>query len=227
MTSRAPTDKRGRVRVAKILDAAAELIVESNELASVTTTAVAERSDQSTATVYRYFADRGEIIAALFDRETFKLDEQLIRRFLTLEVVTVRHLMETMVLCNFEFFIENPRASAIWFGSRDDREIAAHVRDRYAYIGKWCMDGARAAKLVTSEAPEFGGELIVWMGDAALMFIFSKQRSAEERQAVLDEWLVTIGHRVDQYSTPLGREGVSPAEFLQQAGLFTPQRIGG
>jgi AcrR family transcriptional regulator len=221
MTSRAPTDKRGRARVARILDAAAEILVAENDLEAITTTSVAERSDQSVATVYRYFADRDEIVSVLFDRETKGLDELLIQRFLELDRVTIGGLMETMIECNYDYFRQNRRASAIWFGTRANQEVADRVELRYANIAQWFMNGARKAGLITAETPDFGGELIVWMGDTALRYIFSEQRSEDYEQAVLDEWKAMINFRIESYTTELGRVGVEPLAFIEKAGVLT------
>lgn len=224
MTSRAPTDKRGRVRAAQVIDAAAEILAETNDLNLVTTTSVAEKSGLSIAMVYRYFADRDEIIEALFARETAGLDELLVERFLELDSVTVGGLMRTMIECHYEYFLGDRRASTIWFGTRANGDVADRVNARYSYIAEWFMRGALEAGLVTEETPSFGGELIVWMGDAALRYIFSEVRSEQENRAVIEEWLLMVNSRIDAYTTPRGREGLSTADFIAKVGLFDPPK---
>lgn len=226
MSSQAPTDKRGKARVSKILEAAAEILVETGDIGAITTTAVAERSDVSTATLYRYFADRDAIIKELFERESLSLDGRLMQRFLELETITLENLIRAMIVSNYEFFKQRRRARTIWFGARGNVEVAAHVHRRYTYMGKWFLDGALAAEMIVPETPAFGGELIVWMGDAALKYVFGDERSDEQELAIVEEWLTMVNAHINTYVTPLGHEGLEPMAFIEKAGIFAPEAAG-
>src|SRR6266480_4420461 len=59
-----------------LLDATAEL-VSSAEIDAVTMEAVAERAGVSRPLVYKHFANRGELLAALYDREAALLHAEL------------------------------------------------------------------------------------------------------------------------------------------------------
>lgn len=60
---------KGVERRERFLDAAAEIVIEHG-VAAVTMDGVAHRSGVTKALGYRYFTDRDDLLAALFDRET-------------------------------------------------------------------------------------------------------------------------------------------------------------
>ena len=71
-----PTRLRRAERRAALLDAAVEL-VESLPLDAVTMDAVAERAGVSRPLVYRHFANRGDLLAATYEREVADLHDAL------------------------------------------------------------------------------------------------------------------------------------------------------
>jgi AcrR family transcriptional regulator len=63
----APSQERGERRVAQILDAAAAILAERGYDA-LTLSDVAERSHSATGSLYRFFASKQQLVAALVDR---------------------------------------------------------------------------------------------------------------------------------------------------------------
>ncbi|MCU0669767.1 MAG: TetR/AcrR family transcriptional regulator [Myxococcota bacterium] len=70
---REPLQERARVRVERILDTTVELLEES-DVEALTTAAIAKRAHVPIGSVYHYFASREEILAALVERTTTRVD---------------------------------------------------------------------------------------------------------------------------------------------------------
>jgi AcrR family transcriptional regulator len=70
---REPLQARARVRVERILDTTVELL-EEIDVATLTTAAIAKRARVPIGSVYHYFASREEILAALVERTTTRVD---------------------------------------------------------------------------------------------------------------------------------------------------------
>ncbi len=71
-----PVQQRGAERVDNLLDAAATIIDEVG-IASLTTSAVAERSGSSVGVVYRYFPNAGVLVLALAERNRDRFSAEL------------------------------------------------------------------------------------------------------------------------------------------------------
>ena len=71
---REPTQQRNRRTVRQILDAA-EQIVGTQGMDAATTRAIAERAGVAIPSLYRFFADRDEILDALAEHMTADLDQ--------------------------------------------------------------------------------------------------------------------------------------------------------
>lgn len=65
---RVPTQERSRRTVAAILDAAAHVLSERGDVSATTTNHIAEAAGVSIGSLYQYFADRDEILVALYER---------------------------------------------------------------------------------------------------------------------------------------------------------------
>jgi AcrR family transcriptional regulator len=63
-----PTQERSRRTVAAILDAAAHVLAERGDASATTTNHIAEAAGVSIGSLYQYFADRDEILLALYER---------------------------------------------------------------------------------------------------------------------------------------------------------------
>lgn len=70
---REPHQERARVRVERILDTTVELL-EEIDVETLTTAAIAKRARVPIGSVYHYFASREEILAALVERTTTRVD---------------------------------------------------------------------------------------------------------------------------------------------------------
>ncbi|MFD4358153.1 TetR/AcrR family transcriptional regulator [Nocardia sp. NPDC058518] len=95
-----PVQRRSQISIDKILDATARLLVRDG-YQGLTTNHIAVEADLGIGTVYRYFADKNELLAALRDRATAAMTKELIKAIgasLSLEpAVAVRQLFICLV----------------------------------------------------------------------------------------------------------------------------------
>lgn len=71
-----PVQKRSQATIEKILDTAARLLI-SNGYIGLTTNQIASEAGIGIGTVYRYFADKNELLVALRDRTSAEMTREL------------------------------------------------------------------------------------------------------------------------------------------------------
>lgn len=222
MATNKPLQKRSRERVEKIMLAAADELAKTADADALTTTSVAKRSGVPVATIYRYFADRSAIISALIDREMREVDEQLAAELDALELVTFDVLLMTMMRAHLDYFRSSRRAIVLWFGARTSKEVLGRIDRRYTYMGSWLMKGAIGSGMAKPDTPAYGGELIVWTCDRAFEYMFREQRETAIEDEILEIVVGMLSHTIADYTTPLGREGITHDQFSSAFGRFAP-----
>jgi AcrR family transcriptional regulator len=222
MPTTRPRQKRSRERVEKILFAAADELARTADADALTTTSVSKRSGIPVATIYRYFADRSAIISALIDQEVDLVNEAVTESINALDSVTLGVLLDTMIRSHYAAFTQSRRSIVLWFGARNSKEVLGRVERRYTYMGQWVTGGARRAGLISPDAPDYGGELIVWVVDRAYEYIVREDRTDEEIDLILDSTVRMISYAVDEYATELGTVGVPLDQFWAAFGPFEP-----
>lgn len=222
MTRRKPVQKRSRERVEQILLASADVLAGSSGPDDLTTTSVSKRSGVPVATIYRYFADRMAIIAALIDRETAEIDTATVARLGAMKTVSLDSLLDTMMLTHLEHFQAHRRSIVLWFGARNSKRVLDRVDRRYSYMGQWVIESSRAAGFLKPDVPDFGGEAIVWLCDRAFEFIFREERPPQLQNAIMQELLDMMKSQIHKYATPVGIEGIPGDEFLAKVEPYNP-----
>jgi AcrR family transcriptional regulator len=225
MSPRTPVQKRSRERFEQILLTSGDLLAKTGNADDLTTTTVSKRSGVPVATIYRYFADRIAIIATLIDREMAEIDDEIAAELERLDTISIEILLRTIMLTHLNHFQQNRRAIVLWFGARESSPVLARVEHRYAYMGDWVQNGSTAAGFVVAEAPEWGGELIVWMSDRIFEIMFRKERSAEQQDELFEEFLEMMTAQILKYATPSGVDGIPGAEFRAKAGAWAPTHL--
>lgn len=202
--------------------AAADELARTADADALTTTSVSKRSGIPVATIYRYFADRSAIIAALIDQEMSEIDSGINERVAALEVVNFDNLLDAIMQTHFDYFQSTRRAIVLWFGARSSKVVLARVSFRYKYLGDWLMDGAIRSGMAVPDAPPWGGEAIVWFCDRAFEFMFREDRSPETEAEIMELAISMIKLQLREYSTARGISGISQAEFAEIYGPFQP-----
>jgi AcrR family transcriptional regulator len=219
---RKPVQRRSRERVEKILIAAADELARSSLPEDMTTTLVAKRSGVPVATIYRYFTDRSDIIAALIDQEMAEIDEQINARIAKLETVTMDSALRLVMNTHFEHFLGARRSVVLWFGARKSRKVLERVNRRYAYMGDWIQQGGINCGFVGEEIPVWGGEAIIWLCDRTFEFIFRAERSEAEQQEILEMAYWTMLAGMERFSAGGPQKSVTGDEFRSGFGEFKP-----
>lgn len=220
MTRREPVQKRSRQKVEEILLASADLLAKSGKPEDLTTTSVSKRSGVPVATIYRYFADRSAIIAALIDKELDEMDRLIAAELKQLDVVTVDSLLELILNAHYEYFKDSRRAVILWFGARQSSTVLEKIDRRYSEWGDWVFKTCKDAGLVVTDAPDWGGEALFWLCDRMFEFMFRSKRSAKDRELIFSEHLEMTANQLRKYSTPAGIEGIPISDFVAKAGHF-------
>lgn len=211
MSRREPVQRRSRQRVELLLNAAAELLAEGG-VDALTIRSLADRAEIPVATIYRYFANRDEIIAAYLDQQLEQIDKAVVEAVLGLERVTVRSLSEAVALAHMRHHQTHPEGLPVWFGGRLNPAVLDRVRELDARLAA-SLRAATAAAGLLSGTPTFNAELIVRLFDRMFEFVFLTARTPEDQESIVLTFVDIIATYLERFATPAGLDGVSPAEF--------------
>jgi AcrR family transcriptional regulator len=174
---REPSQKRSRETVRRILGAAMELIEEGG-VDAATTRAIAERAGVSVPSLYRFFADRNEILDRLVEHHIEGLDAHVAAQ----PPQVPGSLGEAMLIAMeayASYWDENPGAARLWFEGRASpnvlREVHAQNRKR--------ADETYAAFVAMGVLPPGTDPLVTYMafelGDRVLDMAFRNGAPAD------------------------------------------------
>jgi AcrR family transcriptional regulator len=124
-----PVQARSRRTVTKILDAAAAIIDEDG-VEAATTRAIADRAGVSYPSLYRFFADRDEILDRLCLRYLSDADARREAAKRTWEIHSIANLFHAQLEFGFAYFREHPTAARLLMGGRSSTAVLNHVRAR-------------------------------------------------------------------------------------------------
>jgi AcrR family transcriptional regulator len=211
MSRREPVQQRSRERVEMIVKAASELLAEGG-VEALTMRSLAARVEIPVATIYRYFANREEIIAAYLDHHLEQIDAAVEAAVLALDHVTPRSLTEAVVLGHMRHHQAHPEGIPVWFGGRLNSAVLDTVRDLDARIAESLRRATGAAGMLDG-APRFSSPLVVRLVDRTLEFVFLAERTAEEQEAIAMTIVDMVATYLERFATPAGREGIPAEEF--------------
>lgn len=221
-SGRRPVQKRSRERLEKILLAAADELAKVSRAEDLTTTSVSRRAGVPVSTLYRYFTDRSDIIAALVDQEMRWLDARVRERLEGAESMDIERLFRTILMTHFEHFRNERRAVIGWFGARQSKVILERVDHRYKHLGAWVVDGSKNAGFVDRPVPEWAGEAIFWLCDRSFEFVFREKRSRDVQDAIVEETVQILFGRFKDYSSAEERIEVDAEAFKEAFGPYDP-----
>jgi AcrR family transcriptional regulator len=211
MSRREPVQRRSRKRVELLLTAATELLAEGG-VEALTMRSLAARADIPVATIYRYFANRDEIIAAYLDHELQQIDEAVVTAVLGLERVTVRSLAEAVALAHMRHHQAHPEGVPVWFGGRLNPAVEDRVRELDVRLAS-SLRAATAGAGLLAGTPTFNAELIVRLFDRMFEFVFLATRTADEQEAIVLTFVDIIATYLERFATPAELEGVATQDF--------------
>ncbi|WP_433672131.1 TetR/AcrR family transcriptional regulator [Nocardia sp. CA-136227] len=176
-TRPAPVQRRGVERVQAILDAAEALLAEQGYQAA-TLKAMGERAGIPIASVYHYFADRGQVEAELAQRHLRELDAR-VGAMLEAAPATLAEICDAIVDVYLGYFREHPSFAVLWYAGRSSPlgELASSFDVSQATrLWRYLVDRG----LIRSDTPAFVVELAFEAGDRIFDVAFRKSPTGDD-----------------------------------------------
>lgn len=210
---RTPKQQRSRERVDAILGAA-DAIIRSDGLDSLTVREVAARTDIPASTVYRYFSDRDEIAASFLDREMEQIDLVAAEAVLKLERVSLRSLFNATMFAQLRYHQGNPEVIPVWFGEPRSPLVVERIKAMDLRTANWWSEAVVKAGMVAPGAPIHRRGMIARLGDRALEYVLTSGLTAAEQDETMGQYVDMAATFVEKNATPRGVEGIPTPEFF-------------
>lgn len=209
---RMPAQQRSRDRVEHILEVAGRMISERG-VEALSTRSVAAASGVPVASLYRYFADKDEIVLALIERDFAEMDTRVATALGGLDRLSIRGVIEATMRAFVEVYRERPHFVAIWWGGRGGRAVQEFGRQHDQQIAGALYELLRGAGLIRDDAEPTLAELAERVGDRIFEFAFERDPRGDER--VIDEGIELVTAYVERFATPAGMDGIPAADALR------------
>ena len=180
---RTAVQRRGIERTQAILDSA-EVILAKQGYAAATLKAIGEHAGIPTASLYHYFADRGQVEAELVRRHVPAIDQRFAASLYENDVRTLHDAVDAMIDPLLAYFREHPGFLQLWFAGRSATltELGGLFDDSWAEkLWHFLIEH----KLINATTPLFAVQLMFEVGDR--LFDVAFQRSPTGDDDVIDE----------------------------------------
>jgi AcrR family transcriptional regulator len=168
---RQPVQERSRETVARLLDAAAAIIDEAG-VEAATTRAIAERAGVAYPSLYRFYADREEILEQLLERHLADLDAEAVAAEETWQITSIEDVIDRELDLHIAYYEEHPSAARLWLSGRSSPTVIAHVRERTRVLAERMRSALIGAGLISPETDSRVLLLVVELGDRILDVAF-------------------------------------------------------
>lgn len=175
---RQPVQERSRATVTRILDAAGA-IVDNSGVEAATTRAIAERAGVSYPSLYRFFADREEILDRLVERHLTDLDAYVQAAERDHPPKSLEELITNELELHVAYFEAHPGALELWFGGRHSPAVAREVHRRSQVLADRSRKALITAKVIPADADPLIFVVLVELGDRILELAFRERRTAD------------------------------------------------
>ncbi|MFG2254288.1 TetR/AcrR family transcriptional regulator [Streptomyces mirabilis] len=171
---REPVQARSRETVKRILDAAAVLIDEGG-VDAVTTRLIADRAGITAASLYRFFADREQILDALVERHLERLTAHVAAVEADWAPTSVAEFVDREFDASAGYYRDHPNAARLWLDARVSPTVRAEVL-RYNRSTAERLHGlAVAAGLIAPQTDLLVFVVAVELADRALELAFRER----------------------------------------------------
>ena len=175
---REPVQARSRETVARILAATDELIASAG-VEAATTRAIADRAGVSAPSLYRFFADRDEILDSLLRTELASLEAHAEELERTWAVTSIRDYITRELDLHVSYYETHPSLARLWFGGRISPAVVAEVHRRNQTLARRAHTTMRDLGLIGESVPEGALVLMVELGDRILDLAFRDSADAD------------------------------------------------
>ena len=179
---REPAQQRSRRTVRQILDAA-EQIIGTQGVHAATTRAIAEGAGVAIPSLYRFFADRDEILDALVEHMTADLDQHARAAEAAWTPGGPAGLIRLELDTAVAYFEAHPSAVALWFGSRVSPLVLQTIGVRNHALAVRVRALLVRHHLVPEQTPLAAFDLLVELGDRILEVAF-RSPGPPDRQTI-------------------------------------------
>ncbi len=155
----------------RILDAAV-LLIEEDGVEAVTTRAIAEAAGVTAPSIYRFFADREQVLDALIELHLERLSTFLAENEADWTLRSLSELVERELSAYVTYFRTYPNAARLWLDGRVSPTVRAEVRRYHLQVARGLHDIAVAAGLADPGANHLVFEMVVELGDRTLEIAF-------------------------------------------------------
>lgn len=194
---RVPAQARSRRTVRQILDAAEQLVAEEG-VDAATTRAIAERAGVAVPSLYRFFADRDEILDALLEQMVGDLDDHARASEAAWESGDLESLLRLELDLHVGFYEDHPSLAALWFGGRASPAVVESVRRRNHELARRVRDLLIARGLVRRDTPVEVFDLVTELGDRILEVAFRDPREPDRK--VLELGVAALSAFVERWA---------------------------
>jgi AcrR family transcriptional regulator len=175
---RQPVQARSRETVERILGAAAVLIEEGG-VDAVTTRAIAGRAGITAPSLYRFFADREQVLDALIEQHLGRLSAFLAEAETGWTPRSLPEFVERELGCYAAYFQANRNTARLWLDGRVSSAVRAEVL-RYNHRTAQRLYGvAVAAGLAAPQTELLVFVMLVELGDRILDLAFRERRDPD------------------------------------------------
>lgn len=186
---RVPRQNRARLRVTAILDAAADLVVETG-VDLLTTRSVSERAGMAPASLYQYFADRDAILLALIGRAMDEADREVARVLADLADPDLESVVASTVEVYLRAYRSHPAFTVVYLRGRTNPAIARFGRHHNARLARDLYEFGRGTGMLLPTADLRHIRLAIEVSDQIFQYAFGRDLEGDE--FVLGEGLVLV-----------------------------------
>jgi AcrR family transcriptional regulator len=197
-TRRAPAQERSRRTVRRILEAAESLVAEGG-VEAATTRAIAERAGVAVPSLYRFFADRDEVLDALVRQGVADLDAEVRAGEAAWKGTDLGELLRLELDLHVAYYERHPSVAALWFGGRASPPVVESVQRRNHELAMRVRETLIARGLVGAQTPPEVFDFVTELGDRVLEIVLRDPRSPD-RQA-LDFGVAALSGFVARWAT--------------------------
>lgn len=175
---RQPVQARSRETVERILDAAGALLEESG-VDAVTTRAIAERAGITAPSLYRFFADREQVLDALLEQHLERLSTFLAEAEAGWTASSATEFVAGELGFYVTYFQANRNAARLWLDGRVSPTVRAEVLRYNQRTAQRLHSLAIAAGLASQQADPLVFVMVVELGDRILDLAFRERRDPD------------------------------------------------
>ena len=194
---RVPTQARSRERVAKVLDAAAEIVVRDG-VEALSTREIARAAGVPVATLYQYFSDKEDVLLALAQRDMDEMDAEVATAIAELERPDVASVVRATMTAFVRVYHRRRAFVEIYLRGRTNLAVHEFGRVHNERIAASLRDYALDAGLVTEELTLERARLAVEVGDRIFQLAFEHWAAGDP--ALVEEGIVLVTRYLERFA---------------------------